>query len=153
MITARRVALGADEVEVAKDSGLSIYEYGDIEQYRDEIFEVTHLRQAKCLCDRLGLDIFEIFDMDCAFCADSAAYHDDYLLPRNELVQKRCAALGFSQEELGDLIGFETIAIVNMEKNPDFFEEWSFELVHNTALVLKVPDQIFLAIKCPKCGR
>lgn len=153
LIRARRIALGAGEVEVATGCGLSVYEYGDIEQHRDELFQVAHLRQARCLCDRLGLDIFEIFDMNCAFCADGAAYHDDYLLPRNELVRKQRTALGFSQADLGDEIGFETAAIENMENDPDFFEEWSFDLIHETATILNVPPQIFLAIKCPKCGR
>lgn len=153
LITARRLALGISEVELAADCGIGIYAYGDIEQYRDELYEVAYIQDAKCLCDRLSLDIFDIFDMDCAFCADGAPYHDDYLLPRNELVRKKRLALGLSQDEVGDEIGFETIAVVNMENDLDFFEKWSFELVHNIALVLKVPDQVFLAIKCSECGR
>lgn len=153
LIKARRAALGLSELDVANLCGLSVYEYGDIEQHRDELFEVTHLRQAKYLCDALDLEPFEIFGLVCAFCTNKAACQDDYSLPRNELVRKQRVALGFSPDDLGDAIGFETVAIENMEDDPDFFEGWSFELISELASVLKVPPQIFLATKCPACSR
>jgi len=147
------MSLGFGEVEVAERCGLSVYEYGDIEQHRNEFFDVVHLRQARCLCEVLGLDPFAVFDLDCAFCTGDTVPRDDFSLPRNELVRKMRVARRFSQDELGDEIGFETAAIENMENDPDFFESWSIELVSDLAAILKIPPQILLRIKCSKCGR
>lgn len=44
-IRSQREALGLTEREVADKVGLSIYEYGDIEQYADELLTVTRLDQ------------------------------------------------------------------------------------------------------------
>jgi transcriptional regulator with XRE-family HTH domain len=152
LIKARREALGLSDVQVGERTGLSVYEYGDIEQYADEIFSVTDLRQVRVLCQVLGIDLFELFDLTCEFCGQNQL-STDYLLPRNELVRKQRLALGMSEEQLGDDIGFEARTVQYLEEDKDHLEGWSYELIEELAKLLKLPVQILLGVKCPICKR
>jgi len=69
------------------------------------------------------------------------------------MIRARRANLGLTQDQLGDLIGFETVAIVNMEKDPDFLESWSGELIVELAGYLEVPAQVLLGVRYSKCGK
>jgi transcriptional regulator with XRE-family HTH domain len=152
LIKARRESLGLSGVQVSKQIGLSVSEYGDIEQYEDELFTVTQLHQIRKLCDVFGVQLFQLLDLTCTFCGP-VPFLTDYLLPRNELVKRQRNSLGISQEALSDEIGFEMVAIENMELRDDFLENWSFELIAELAKILKLPVQVLLAVKCPQCKR
>jgi transcriptional regulator with XRE-family HTH domain len=153
LIKSRREALGLTDVQVAEATGLSIHEYGDIEQHADEIFTVTELRQVRKLAARVGIDLFQLFDLSCAFCEQSQSFQQEYSLPRNELIRRQRTALGLTQDQLGDQIGFDVVAIQDMETSEDFLEGWSFELIRDLAKILKTPVQVLLGVKCPKCNR
>lgn len=150
LIKARREALELSCTQVSERIGLSASEYGDIEQYEDELFTVTQLHQIRKLCDVLGIQIIRLLDLTCSFC-ERTPFSSEYLLTRNELIEKRRNSLGLSQEVLSDEIGFEVITIENMEVREDFLEGWSFELIAELAKILKIPVQVLLAVKCPKC--
>src|SRR6185295_7223992 len=109
-IESRRKELNLSDVQVAQRSDLSIDEYCDIEWHEDEIFTVTDLREIKKLCSTLKLDFLELFEVRCRFCDDMQPYLEAYYLPRNNQIAKRRQELNISQDELGDKIGFETIA-------------------------------------------
>ena len=153
LIKAGRNRLGMSETEAAEKIGLTIYEYGDIEQHEDEIFTVAHLSQVKRLCNILGIGIFELLNMECAFCANDETFTEEYNLSRHDLIQRRRVDLGLTQDDLGNQIGFETVAIKDMETNPGFLENWSFELVRNLGSILNIPTQILMLERCKKCGR
>jgi len=58
-----------------------------------------------------------------------------------------------SQDDLGDRVGFEPVAIVAMESDPEFLESWSVGLVQELAAVLGLPPQVLLGVRCAVCHR
>lgn len=152
LLRAQRTRLGLAETEVARRAGLSLDEYRDVEQHEDEALQVLHLRKLRLLCSVLALDPFDLFDVPCAFCAGT----DAGLVPggrRHEVVRSRRVALGLSQDDLAERIGFEVGVVDDIERDPDYLEGWSVELVLSLARVLAVPPQVLLSVKCRKCGR
>lgn len=152
-IERRRKDLGLSQDYAATKIGVTVMSYFDLEAYSDEIFTVTELSKIKSLLQLLSLDFFELFEIQCAFCDQKKSFLKDYLLPRNELVEKRRIAKRFSKEELGDRLGFYEIAIIEMEKDSNFLEEWVLENIMNLSNELDIPLQILLGIKCNKCNR
>jgi transcriptional regulator with XRE-family HTH domain len=152
-IKVRRQELGLTDVEVAKLAGLSIHEYSDIEMHVDEIMLYPGLNKVKEVLKILKIDFFDLFDMHCVFCEKDKQYIKDYLLPRNELIHKRRTEMGLSASDLGDRIGFEEVAVNDMEKDPNYLETWAIDYIKDLSRVIDVPLQILLNIKCTKCGR
>jgi transcriptional regulator with XRE-family HTH domain len=153
IIEEARKRLGLTEDEVAERSGLSWNEYRDAEWHEDEARDVVHVRNLKLLVQALGLDLLELFDIECALCGSKAPADVAAGLSRSELVRQRREQLGLSQDQLGDRIGFETVAIVEMEKNADYLDGWSVDLVVELAGILSVPAQVLLGAACKRCGR
>lgn len=152
MLLAERTKLGLTNAEVARRAGLSLDEYRDLEQHADEAVRVLHLRNLRLLCAVLGLDPLDLLGITCAFCAGTAAD----LVPgggRHEVVRTRRVALGLSQEDLAEHIGFESGVVGDIERDPEYLEGWSAELVLSLARVLEVPPQVLLNVRCRRCGR
>jgi DNA-binding XRE family transcriptional regulator len=152
-IKRRRTELGIPEQEAAREVGITVDSYCDIEMHADEIRTVTHLGEVKRLCNLLGLAVPELFDLRCPFCDEGIGYSEDFLLPRNELVRRRRESMGLSVYELADLLGFHEVAVQEMERNEDFLESWSIDLIHNLSKEISVPLQVLLKIRCKRCGR
>lgn len=152
-IKAARERLGLTLRDVAERSGLSWNEYFDVELHENEAREVAHLRNVRKLCDALGLDLLDLFGVDCAYCLGRVEAAGMPPLPRNEAVRLWREKFGLSQDQLGDLIGFETVAIKEMEEDPGYLDGWSIELVEELAGYLEVPVQRLLGVTCRKCGR
>ncbi len=93
----RRLELRLNDVEAAYQIRQSIYEYGDIESYADEIFVVVPLYHIKKLCSTLKMDFFTLFEIPFVFCEEGETYLNDYLLSRDLLVRKKREALGLSR--------------------------------------------------------
>lgn len=151
-IKLRREELGLTDSEGARLSGLSIYEYGDVESYKDEIFNVVPLYHIKKLCLGLKVDFLTLFEMPCAFCQGDK-YLMDYILHRNELIKKKREESGLSIETLGDKVGFFPIEIQNLETYTAHLESWVLDNIFKLSSVLKIPSQILIDVKCPKCGQ
>jgi hypothetical protein len=151
-IKLRRLELDLTDVQIAHQTNMTIYEYGDVEQHAHEIFDVVPLYHVKKLVSSLKADFFELFSMSCAFCDEGADHLDDYWLSRSCLVKKKREALGLSTEELGDKVGFYGKAIELMEAYVAHLESWVIENIFNLATELKVPPQILLDIRCHKCN-
>jgi hypothetical protein len=92
-----------------------------------------------------------MFGIACHFCSTAGADADLFRLPRNELISKRRAALGRTREQLGDRIGFETVATEEMEQDSDFLERWPVELIQQLAIALEIPVHALLRVPCSKC--
>ena len=125
LIRARREELGLKPADVAARASLGNSAYRDIESYENEAFTTTQLGALRSICEALGLDLLSMFGIECQFCAGSGSDADLFRLPRNELISHRRIALGLTREQLGDRIGFEPIAIEEMEQVvcPDFSDE------------------------------
>lgn len=145
--------MGLKDLDVADFIGVNIDYYCDIEWYDHEISTVALLQEAKKLFDILKLDFFEMVDMKCSFCELHEPFEQDYLLERNELIKKKRESLSLTREQLGDIVGFYEIAIVEMENDPEFLEEWVIFNILRLAKILSTPPQILFDVKCKKCRR
>lgn len=152
-ITERREALGIQDTIIAAKLGITISSYDDIEAYDDEIFSTVELSVIKKLCELLKLDFFELFSWQCSFCGEHKPHNAWYTLPRNDLIQRSREMLGISQHELADRLGFEDVAVEDMEKEEDFLESWTLDLIENLSKELKIPFQILASVRCSKCGK
>lgn len=153
VIFERRKQLGLSDTEVSKIVGISIHEYGDIEQHPNEILLVTDLSKVKKVCEILGIDIMTLVDIKCAFCEIGNSYSEVYSLPRNELIRKHRRTMGLTQEEFGDKIGFDVAEVKNLESLSSHLETWPIDYIRDLSNVIEVPLQILLEIKCNKCNR
>ncbi len=143
-IRLRREELGLTEAEVARHAGLSRSEYYDVEAYADEAFSVVELGNLRALCEALQMDPLALFDL-----GNSAGVVGDEApgmkpLERNDLVRARRGALGMSEEQLADRIGFEVVAVNEMERNPAFLDGWPMQLIVELAAILGVPPRLLV---------
>jgi DNA-binding XRE family transcriptional regulator len=127
-------------------------EYWDIEHHEDEGFTVAQLGKIRAIGRVLNLDILSIFGIGCQFCANDISVLKQLFPPRNELISQRRMSLGLTRNQLGDRIGFETVAVEQMERDPDFLEQLSVELIGELAGVLELPVHALLRVPCLKCG-
>ncbi|MEC4890350.1 MAG: hypothetical protein RI101_09855 [Nitrospira sp.] len=152
VIESRRKELGLSVQQVADSIGVNLNSYYDIEWHADELIKAVELRSIKLLSQTLGLGMFKLLSMQCAFCDANAAYLEEYRLPRHELIKALRQKMGLSQQELADQSEFYDYAIQAMERDPDYLERSRVESVLDLVAPLKVPLQVLLGVKCPKCG-
>lgn len=153
VIKSRRSELGLSERQVADSICIELSSYYDIEGHADEILRGVWLRQIKLLSSTLGLEMFELLSMECAFCDGRTAYLEEYRLPRHELIKVLREKEGLSQYELAERSDYYEKGIQAMEHDPEELERAFVEDVQDLVAPLKVPLQILLGVKCPKCGR
>lgn len=152
VIESRRKELGLSEQQVADSIGIELSSYYDIEGHADEIWRGVELRQIKLLSHTLGLGMFELLSMECAFCDGRTAYLKEYRLPRHELIKVLREKEGLSQYELAERSDYYEEGIQAMERHPDYLERSFVEDILDLVAPLKVPLQVLLGVKCPKCG-
>lgn len=153
VIKSRRKELGMSEQQVADSIGIELSSYYDIEGHADEIWRGVWLRQIKLLSSTLGLEMFELLSMECAFCDGRTAYLEEYRLPRHELIKVLREKEGLSQYELAERSDYYEKGIQAMEHDSEELERDFVEDVQDLVAPLKVPLQILLGVKCSKCGR
>lgn len=153
VIKSRRKELGISEQQVADSIGIELSSYYDIEGHADEIWRGVWLRQIKLLSSTLGLEMFELLSMECAFCDGRTAYLEEYRLPRHKLIKVLREKEGLSQYELAERSDYYEKGIQAMEHDSEELERAFVEDVQDLVAPLKVPLQILLGVKCQKCGR
>lgn len=99
----------------------------------------------------LNLDLSN-FGIECPACASDHVAISMLALPRHTLIAQRRALKGLTPEALGDVIGFETAAIEEMEQNPDWLERWPIQPIRDLADALSLPLATLLHMPCPRCG-
>ncbi|MEY4528503.1 MAG: hypothetical protein RL768_2222 [Nitrospirota bacterium] len=152
VIEARRKELGLSDQQVADFIGVNLSSYLDIEWHEDELRKAVWLGSIKLLSQTLGLEMFELLSMKCAFCDGRTAYLEEYGLPRHELIKVLREKEGLSQYELAERSDYYEKGIQAMERDPEELERAFVEDVQDLVAPLKVPLQILLAVKCQKCG-
>lgn len=144
-IQTRRLELGLSESEVASQTGISIHEYGDIEQYAEEFTSVLPLSAARRLCEVLGLDMLRLIGLDSGSTPNAPVSQPiSQLVPRNEQVSQGRNALGISRDQLAERLGFEEEILEKIESDPQFLETLPIELAIALAKELVLPPQFFL---------
>jgi transcriptional regulator with XRE-family HTH domain len=150
-ILKRRQQLGLRDVDVAKQSGIGIDAYWDIEHNPDEL-SITEISDIKKISEILDLDVIRLLEIQCDFCSSKTAYASDYRLPRNELIRKRRIERGLTTDKLGEEVGFYEIEIKRLENEPERIESWRLEFVQSLSESLGIPLPILLGVKCSQCG-
>lgn len=153
VIRTRRVAVGLNEGDMARQARLSVYEYGDIELRAEESFSVVPIYHVKKICDALTLDFMLLFGIRCAFCEDHQQYKDEYFLSRDLLIKKRRLILNLTEEQLSERLGFLTTEVKLLETYTAHLESWVLENTMWLADTLQTPVQVLLDVECPKCHR
>lgn len=136
----RRQQLGFSELEVAKKIGLNIYWYGDVEAYEHEVMGTLELSKFKLLCQILDLEPLALLGLSRLNDAEISS------LPRNVLLNHRRVELGFTEDSLGEQIGFYGSAIHDMEQDAESLESWCLEDILTLAKVLELPVPVLLKI-------
>ena len=143
--------------EAANLIGLSVMEYFDIEQHKDEIYALVQLRYVKILCNVLRLDFYELLGIKCSFCEEAKPYNEDYKLPPNELIYKSIQGKGLSKTIIAGQLDVDETVIEQLEINPNYLEEWRLDQggadIKTLSIILDIPLQILAGARCNKCGR
>ena len=148
----QREQLGLSQSEIARSSGIGLDDYYDIELYPGELISVVSLRLVKKLCECLQLSVFELLNLDCAFCKEKEKFESEYSLPRNELIKSRRIALGLSAEALGDLVNYYATEMEKIEADGQYIESWRVTDITALSVALRIPLQILMRLHCTRCG-
>jgi len=153
-VKSRREELGLSDVDVARASGITIDSYCDIEFYPEELLTLVPLRNVKRLCTVLGVSLLDLLGVPCVFCEHLQRF-EDYQSPRNELVRRHRLGEGWSLEEL--FARFKDTQWTNVEEEletkSDQLENWRLDMILELATILRIPPQVLLDVRCPKCGQ
>jgi transcriptional regulator with XRE-family HTH domain len=138
VIRNRRIALGLKESDIAAQTEIGRSWYCDVENTDNDVYTHTPLRDLRIICTTLKLDLLSLFNIKQLESSSTSTK------PRNKLIESGRQALGITQEQLSDRIGFDTIAVEDMEKTPDYLEGWPIELIQKLANELRIPIQELL---------
>jgi len=142
-IRARRTELGLSDLEVAQLAGISIHQYADVEQHADEFTSVLTSLEAKQLCEVLHLNLAELIGVG-PLVTDLSPHLSDQQIDRNLLISKRREELRISQHDLAESLGFEDGVIDQIERDPNYLNNWPIELIISLANELNLLPQTLL---------
>lgn len=136
LIRAKRQTLGMSDEEVARAAGISVDQYGDVEQYPDEFASSLTLSEARNVCAILGIEIIHLAGLD--------SVHSKKICNRAHLIKskrelKKMSAINFSSK-----LGFDISTVQIMESDKDFLEAWPLDLVLQVASVLEIDPKYLI---------
>jgi transcriptional regulator with XRE-family HTH domain len=134
-----RLRLGLSDSEVARRAGLSIHEYGDLEQHADEIYNAVALGEVRKLCAVLQIDLLELLELARGDEASTRAG-----VTRSEIVRQRLSQVGLTPADLADRIGYEQHIGVSLATNPDALETLTLDTIADVAQALHIPIRALL---------
>lgn len=105
----QRQQLGLSDEHVARLVGLSIHEYGDVEQHADEFETAISVGSAKKICHVLGFGLRHLLGLPTQMPTDDRSL--------SELVSRQRENQGLSVEQLAERIGFSRETIEGIEAN------------------------------------
>ena len=159
--------LGLEPLAVAERANVDLIWVEELES--EENLEAWTVKDVKRVVDVLEMDPLDLFGVKCAYCGKGVDDGEELgILPRNELIRRRREELGLSKEDLLAKAGLTewfvrvgdtewTRTYMNeyggIEDSPDAIDELDFWDVKRENKVLKLPLQLLLGVKCPKCGR
>ena len=129
LVRERRKQLGYSETDVAKKVGITVDQYCDLEEERDEYFMVVPIGDLVALCRLLKLDINELFGL--------AACDEQQL--REQQITSRRKEKGLSVAELAGRVGISEETIVALERDPSSIANWVMDPIKQLAKELEIP--------------
>lgn len=131
----RRGELGLSDVDVAEACGLTIEQYGDVEQHTDEFQTALTVLEARRLCAALKLRLPDVLGLPSI---------EPLKLKRSEAIRMARLKMNLSVNSFADLIGFESSIADRIEEEADFIDDLPIEVVTNIATVLNIPPVLLL---------
>lgn len=128
-----RTSLGLSGREVCERTGLSIYQYSDLELRSDEFFDTISVADARKVCQALEVDLKCLIPRGEHRIANTAGSHSG-----SEVVTKTREGLGLSIEQVADRIGFETATVALVEEDEKNIEALNLSTVLSLAEVLEI---------------
>lgn len=122
-IRERRMNLGLQAAAAAERSGLSIYEYGDIEQHADEFETAISTGAARRVCHMLGLELRSLLGLPQAT-AESISNVSDVIRRARE--RKKLSPL-----QLADQIGFNEETVRSLESTAEFVDTLPLRVLYD----------------------
>ena len=145
LIERHRLERGLTLEDVSVSTGLNLDSYWDVERHSDKIYSNVSLGVVRRILQVLGINLYAIIE---SHCGKSGNDYDPVMywgLGRHEIIAARRAELGFSEEEFGDILGFEIVAIREIERSPDGIDNYHMDFLNELAVSLKL-DATFLAM-------
>jgi transcriptional regulator with XRE-family HTH domain len=133
IIKQKRESRGISIQEICSRTGLSANQYEDLESYPHEFFEQISLGKVKKVCHVLEIDVKSLLVE-----SSEQKSFPQRSVPRNLLVTQERERLGLTREQLADQIGYETIAIEQVEAEEDYIDSMSPSAILDIARVLKM---------------
>ncbi|MDJ0946287.1 MAG: helix-turn-helix transcriptional regulator [Kiloniellales bacterium] len=140
LIREKRKALGLPEAEISESCGLSIMEYHDLEAYPDEAFAVLRLGNLLCVCDRLDLEIGQLFGWQ----AGARLSHGE--MAHKDIISRIRESRGLSVAELSDAAGVKEQGIEQAETDTSTLLAWPVEFVKALADALQLSPMDLISV-------
>lgn len=126
----RRCELGLLDVDAAKASGLTVDQYGDVEQHSDEFRTALTLFEARKVCTALKLRLPDVLGLPST---------EPLTSTRSEAIRVARLKMNLSVDSLADRIGFESSVVNRIESESDFIDDLPIEVVTDIAVALNIP--------------
>jgi hypothetical protein len=159
----RMQELGLESGEVSVRADVDLIAVTELEW--DDTLDAWSVADIKRVLAVLGLDFLEVFGIPCSYCEGTVETLIG--LPRNELIRKRRGELGISMGDLLEGTGWtkwfseyrdEAWAqrlmrqFEGIEDSADAIDELSlYDVMHLNEMVLGLPLQVLLGVKCGRC--
>lgn len=141
-LRSRRESLGLTDGDVAARAGMTIHEYGDIEQHEKESTDVVSLRQLRRVLSVLESSI-PLFLGSIEIAPPASTQEIQYFYAsRADLIKKSREAMGIAPKDLAETLGYDVDAINALENDPTFLDEWPLELIGRLAQELRLPLRV-----------
>ncbi len=140
LIREKREALGLSKAKISESCGLSIMEYHDLETYPDEAFTVLSLGSLLCVCERLNLEIGELFGWQLE------VRQSDNGMEFKDFISRVRQSRGLSIGELSDAAGVKEQGIVEAEMDTSALLFWPVEFVKALADALHLSPMDLIAV-------
>ena len=129
----KRLELGMSDVDVARQAGLSIAAFGDIELHDEELEMAVSLGTARRLCDLLGLSLRQVLEIPAieGTCRSDKA--------PGEIINTKREHAGYTRLELADRVGFDEATIESLEAEPSFGNTVPIFLLKDIEVALELP--------------
>jgi len=118
----RRMKLGLQAAAAAERSGLSIYEYGDIEQHADEFETAISTGTARRVCHVLGLELRSLLGLP-----HVTSEHNNI----SDVIRRARERKKLSQLQLADQIGFNEETVRSLESTAAFVDTLPLKVLYD----------------------
>ena len=145
-----RERLGLSQLDVSRETGITISEICDIEDYDNEIYSVSDIEDVKKLLTFLKLNFMDFFNIKCVFCSGKYSVCECFF---EDLFENKMNENSLTIKKLANSVGFEEIVIKKIKYDKSYLSKWSLELVKDFSEAIDIPIQILLDLKCPKCKK